>query len=285
MQVPATTRMILSNFDNTGDYLKVANVLNNIVDTQRIFRIDSINTTEARFYSLTDPDHKIITKPTDEMMIYDRYRVKPLSDEHIQKLNNDKTVIYHLNVETEKFKDKFIIADETFIPNDDEPEDRNDIATKYLKYFTENKNQYNYVSLENVVPLTDKVIDLNDKSDADLLFPISRYEPDSVPSIKTNLWGIKQDPNFDCQYNLANNSISFDFNASDGQYRDDKIMDEFIDFYDNVPIRMSRLDEFIANADDYIVQAEVDEFPQIIQCMYRLYLKTDVDFLIQLTSI
>lgn len=50
MQVPATTRMILSNFDNTSDYLKVANVLNNIVDTQRIFRIDSINTTEARFY-------------------------------------------------------------------------------------------------------------------------------------------------------------------------------------------------------------------------------------------
>lgn len=280
MQVPATTRIILSKFDNTNDYLKVANVLNNIVDTKRIFRIDAVNATETRLSSLTDIDHKILVKPTDNVMIYDRFRVKPLSDEHIQKLNKDKTIVYHLNVESEKYKDKFIIADEKFIPNDDEPEDRNAIATKYLKYFTEQKNQYNYVSLENVVPLTDKFIDLIDKSDADLLFPISRHEPNSVPGVKTDLWGIKQDPNFDCKYSFANKTISFDFNASDGRYRDDKIMDDFLDYYDSVGITMSNIDEFASKA-----VFNVDAFPQIMQCMYKLYMKTNVDFTVKLTAI
>lgn len=280
MQVPATTRMILSNFKTPSDYLKVANVLNNIVDTKRIFRIDSINATETRFHSLTDPEQKILTKPTENVMIYDRYQVKPLSDENIQKLNQDKTVVYRLNVETEKYKDKFIIADEKFIPNDDEPEDRNAIATKYLKYFIEQKNQYNYVSLENVVPITDKFIDLNDKSEADLLFPISRYEPNSVPSVKTNLWGIKQDPNFDCKYNFARKRISFDFNASDGQYRDDKIMDDFLDYYDGVGVSMSNIDDFASKA-----VLNIDAFPQIMQCMYKLYMKTNVDFTVKLTAL
>lgn len=280
MQVPATTRIILSNFDNASDYLKVANVLNNIVDTKRIFRIDAVNTTETRLYSLTDIDHKILVKPTDDVMIYDRYQIKPLSNENIQKLNKDKTIVYHLNVENEKYKDKFIIADEKFVPNDDEPEDRNAIATKYLKYFTEQKNQYNYVSLENVVPLTDKFIDLNDKSDADLLFPISRYEPNSVPGVKTELWGIKQDPNFDCKYNFARKRISFDFNASDGQYRDNKIMDDFLDYYDSVGVRMSNIDDFASKA-----VLNIEAFPQIMQCMYELYMKTNVDFTVKLTAL
>lgn len=280
MQVSATTRIILSNFDNTSDYLKVANVLNNIVDTKRIFRIDAVNTTETRLYSLTDIDHKILVKPTDDVMIYDRYQIKPLSNENIQKLNKDKTIVYHLNVENEKYKDKFIIADEKFVPNDDEPEDRNAIVAKYLKYFTEQKNQYNYVSLENVVPLTDKFVDLNDKSDADLLFPISRYEPNSVPSVKTNLWGIKQDPNFDCKYNFARKHISFDFNASDGQYRDDKIMDDFLDYYDSVGVSMSNIDDFASKA-----VLNIEAFPQIMQCMYKLYMKTNVDFTVKLTAL
>lgn len=280
MRVPATTRIILSEFDNASDYLKVANVLNNIVDTKRIFRIDTINATETRLYSLTDIDHKILVKPTNDVMIYDRYQIKPLSDEHIQKLNKDKTIVYHLNIENEKYKNKFIIADDEFIPNDDEPEDRNAIATKYLKYFTEQKNQYNYVSLENVVPLTDKFIDLNDKSDADLVFPISRYKPNSVPSVKTNLWGIKQDPNFNCKYSFANKIISFDFNASDGQYQDDKIMDDFLDYYDNVGVRMSNIDDFASKA-----VLNIEAFPQIMQCMYKLYMKTNVDFTVKLTAL
>lgn len=280
MSLSAYNRITLEKFKNDSDFLKVANVLNHIVDTKRLFGIISIDAYKSKFYSLTDEGQTIITKPTKDVLIYEKHKAKPLSEKHIKQLNQKSTVVYQLHISNGKHQNKFVIADENFIPLDDEPENRDAISIKYAQAFVQHQNKYNYVSLENVVPINDKFVDLLNTNDDDLLFPISKYSQNSIPNVKTNLWGVRQDPKFDCNYDITKKSISFDFNASDGEYRSFTIMDNFLKYYEDTEIRMSTIDDFTSKA-----MQNVEEFPQIIQCMYHLYLKTNVDFTIKLTNI
>lgn len=282
MPLPAHNRIILENFSTDAEFLKVANVLNNIVDTKRLFGVVSVDASEAKFYSLTDEAQTIITKPTKDVLIYEKPHAKPLSNQHIKELNRQSTVVYQLRISNGKYKNKFVIADESFIPFDDEPENRDAISLKYAQFFEQHQNKYNYVSLENVIPLNNKCIDLAITADEDLLFPISKYSQTSIPIAKTNYWGVRQDPKFDCNYDIAKKSISFDFNASDGQYRSFTVMDNFLQYYENTEIRMSNIDDFASMA---MQDEDIEVFPQIIQCMYALYLQTNVDFTVKLTNI
>lgn len=266
-----SVKLTLHNFANSNDFIKIANKLNHIVDTKRVYKLVDINDDDMKFYSLTDPNHTILTKPVNKVFIYDGSSVhclRPLDQAYLT--NNE--IFYRVNVEDDN-SDSLVISGKHFAVPENEPHNPKDVEDKYIKYFERNEGQYNYVSLENILPIHGHFFDAHKLDMVGFNLKYHSQEYGSYQSVMRESWSVKSDPCFMCHYNFANKTISFDFEPSD---------------FENVKtylMQFNGLDVQISGLKDFVRAIGLEKnYPKIMNVMETLSKQTNVDFAIKLTA-
>lgn len=266
-----TVKLTLHNFVNSSDFIKIANKLNHIVDTKRVYKLVDITKNGFKFYSLTDPNHTILTKPVNKVFIYDDSRVhclRPLDQAYLT--NNE--IFYRVNVEDDN-SDSLVISGKHFAVPESEPRNPKDIEFKYDMYFARNNGQYNYVSLENIIPVHGHFYDAHKLDIVGFNLKYHSQEDGSYQNIMRESWSVKSDPRFMCHYNFANKTISFDFDPIDAENVRTYLMQ-----FDGIDVQISGLKDFV-----WAIGFEKD-YPKIMNVMEELHKQTNVDFAIKLTT-
>lgn len=266
-----TVKLTLHNFVNSSDFIKIANKLNHIVDTKRVYKLVDITKNGFKFYSLTDPNHTILTKPVNKVFIYDDSRVhclRPLDQAYL----TDNEIFYRVNVEDDN-SDSLVISGKHFAVPESEPRNPKDIEFKYDMYFARNNGQYNYVSLENIIPVHGHFYDAHKLDIVGFNLKYHSQEDGSYQNVMRESWSVKSDPRFMCHYNFANKTISFDFDPIDAENVRTYLMQ-----FDGIDVQISGLKDFV-----WVIGFEKD-YPKIMNVMEELHKQTNVDFAIKLTT-
>lgn len=266
-----SVKLTLHNFANSKDFIKIANKLNNIVDTNRVYKLDDIDEDELKFYSLTDKSHTILTQPMNKIFVYDNSSVHLIEPLDKANLIDDK-VFYRVNVEDDD-SDALVISGKHFEAPENEPRNPQDVEDKYAKYFERNDGQYNYVSLENIVPIHGNFFDAHKLDTVGFNLKYHSQEECSYQSMVNEVWGVTSDPCFRCHYDFANKTISFDFEPSDFENVRTYLMQ-----FNGLDVEISGLNDFV-----WAIRFE-DDYPKIMDLMAELHGQTGVDFAIKLTA-
>lgn len=266
-----SVKLTIHNFANTSDFIKIANTLNNIVDTNRVYKLDDINEDELKFYSLTDKSHNILTQPMDKVFVYDDSRVHSI--ESLDKVHLiDNKIFYRVNVEDDA-SDALVISGNHFAVPEHEPRNPKDVENKYATYFERNDGQYNYVSLENILPIHGNFFDAHKLDTVGFNLKYHSQEECSYQSVMNEVWGATSDPRFRCHYDFINKNISFDFEPSDFEH-----VSTYLIQFNGTAVEISGLNDFV-----WAIGYEED-YPKIMDLMDELHDQTGVDFAIRLTA-
>lgn len=273
-----TVKLTLHNFVNSSDFIKIANKLNHIVDTKRVYKLVDINDDDMKFYSLTDAKHTVMSKPRNKVFVYNGSTINCMTPKAKRYLIDTK-VFYIINVEGDN-NDSMVISGEGFVAPDNDPVDAKDIEAKYDTYFKKNAGQYNYVSLENIIPINGKFNDAHHLDNVGYNLLVGTYNTHGYHNVMRKYWGVDADPGFHCHYDFAKKAISFDFNALDGVNNDDQIMLDYLKLFNGTDIQISALDDFIRGTGLNTV-----DYPRIIDLMDELNTQTGIDFAIRIEKI
>lgn len=273
-----TVRLTLHNFANSNDFLKIANKLNHIVDTKRVYKLVDINDDEMQFYSLTDAKHTVLSKPANKVFVYNGSTIKCMTPKAKRYLIDTK-IFYVINVEGDE-NDSMVISGEGFVAPDNDPIDAKAIEAKYDKYFERIKGQYNYVSLENIFPINGKFNDAHHLDNVGYNLLVGAYDTKGYNTVMCNYWGVGFDIGFNCHYDFAKRTISFAFNAMEGKNRDEGIMLNYIKSFNGTDVPISALADFIRDSD-----LNTFDYPRILDVMDELNVQTGVDFAVRIEKI
>lgn len=269
-------KLTIHNFANTSDFIKIANTLNNIVDTNRVYKLDDINEDELKFYSLTDKNHTVLTQPMDKVFVYDNSRVHPIEPLNKAHLIDNK-VFYRVNVEGD-VSDALVVSGNHFEAPENDPRDPKAIEDKYNEYFEKNDSQYNYVSFENIIPFHGRFFDAHKLDDLGFNLKYHSKEDFGYHIKMSELWGVEEDPGFNCKYDFINKTISFDFDPADGVKHNAENVKTYLLQFNGIDVQISGLNDFVWGA------GFEEDYPKIMDVMEELSRQTDVDFAIRLTA-
>lgn len=206
----------LSNFKSHDEFMKVADTLNNVVDTQRYFEITDIANSELVYKSLTDVNNTLHTMLFERVYTYTPKQTVNLAtnrtDVHVGDvfiklkvgdLGRNNLVIAMQNDPTATFSDTY--------------ETGNALKAKFTAYVDAVKSGYNYLSLENITAFNE-----NDDYDfnmfqvfGDLDIQQLRDPYHAVRGFHMANWGSLDDPAFNCAYDFDNDTITFVINSND----------------------------------------------------------------------
>lgn len=266
-----TVKLALHDFANSNDFIKIANKLNHIVDTKRVYKLVDINDDDIKFYSLTDAKHTVMSKPRTKVFVYNGSTIDCMTPKAKRYLIDTK-VFYVINVEGDD-NDSMVISGEGFVAPDNDPVDAKDIETKYDTYFKKNTGHYNYVSLENIIPINGKFNDAHHLGNVGYNLLVGSYDTKGYNTVMRKCWGVEADPGFHCHYDFANKTISFDFEPSDFENVRTYLMQ-----FNGIDVQISGLKDFV-----WAIGLEKD-YPKIMDLMDELHAQTGIDFAIKLTA-
>lgn len=272
-----TYEMTLSNFSSTKDFFKVANTLNHVVDRRRVFQVTDTKGDNIKCFSLEDPQKVITSIPKNKILF-----------EYFNYLTPWNNAPRHFNVGDAFYKINVTNVDDGFVPvafynpcvYEDDPQDRQGIIDTYNFYLDQCNGRYNYVSFANIKPsqtaTKQHVLDYDGHKQGDefLIEELPDDDDKRYNNFVTEYWGTNDTPRDQCEYDLANQTITFGFDIFylDKDATSHQIDQEFSPYVDR-RIKMSPMRGI-----------DSDE-PQLLALMTKLSCQTGAEFAITIRQV